>query len=339
MRVILSINSGPEVGRELVLWPGQNVKVGRSKTADFSIPDDAWLSGHHFSLSCTEQGCKIWDQGSRNGTTLNGLALGQGELAEGDQIVAGQTTFTVHVESSIVLTPQPAAPDSMAFVPVSEPAAPAPSKLLGRYSVSKCDSGLFAFRGLGDEPKPVVLAAALSKLMPTYYLIDYNRLEGVQPPNGAQPTFIFDWVPQSAAQFCSPTFLVGAQVADPMDFIGGAWGQDALLCIYSSSEPESLLAHLREIVRGKDRKTAKTTKGKVLGFCWPSIAAQLLSQRPNESVSFLLEGIEAVFVEADPPYHWQVFAGQHFRRVFDQLGLDEAATQTVRVSDLMNVKV
>ena len=96
-RVVLEIQSGASRGQKIWLRPGQTITVGRTEQAEFALPDDGMLSGIHFSLECDPASCRLRDLDSANGTQLNGEPVIESVISDGDQVVAGQTTFIVHV--------------------------------------------------------------------------------------------------------------------------------------------------------------------------------------------------------------------------------------------------
>jgi len=107
MRMIVGIVSGPFGEREhadlsrYLTWlrPGDSQRVGRSGyKADMVIPSDQRMSSGHFVVSCEEDGCYVSDMESTNGTFVNGQRIGQlTRLHDGDEIVAGSTTFNVQI--------------------------------------------------------------------------------------------------------------------------------------------------------------------------------------------------------------------------------------------------
>ncbi len=101
MRVVLKVASGPLQGRSILLQAGQLIKVGRTEWADFAIPHDDRLSGMHFALQCDGQQCRLRDLESTNGTMVNGVPTLDTLLNDGDQIVAGRTSFVVEVEGIV----------------------------------------------------------------------------------------------------------------------------------------------------------------------------------------------------------------------------------------------
>ena len=100
MIVLLEVKSGPSAGKQIRLQTGQSVRAGRSKKADFAFPEDSHISGVHFSIEVEENGCRITDLNSTNGTVLNGQRITTAALQNGDTIVAGETTFQATIEPS-----------------------------------------------------------------------------------------------------------------------------------------------------------------------------------------------------------------------------------------------
>ena len=96
MQVILEAVEGPAVGTRLLVRQGQIVRVGRTEWADYSLPADEELSEIHFELDFAAEGCCLRSQGGAV-TKVNGEPATEVWLREGDQVTAGQTTFTVHM--------------------------------------------------------------------------------------------------------------------------------------------------------------------------------------------------------------------------------------------------
>ncbi|MBI4909263.1 MAG: DUF4123 domain-containing protein [Acidobacteria bacterium] len=100
MRVVLEILDGPLVGETLQLEAGQTLTVGRTARSQLMLPHDNFMSGMHFSIELTEEGCVLTDRNSSNGTWINGERVQQRALSSGDQISAGQTRFRIHFETA-----------------------------------------------------------------------------------------------------------------------------------------------------------------------------------------------------------------------------------------------
>jgi two-component system, NtrC family, response regulator AtoC len=87
---------GADRSRVLDLPPGSDVTVGRSRGATLSFPADERLSRIHVLLRREGDAVVVEDQGSRNGTRVNGHAVsGRGQAAAGDAIEVGSLTLLV----------------------------------------------------------------------------------------------------------------------------------------------------------------------------------------------------------------------------------------------------
>lgn len=97
MRVILDVAGGSSAGQEIHLIPGQTARIGCTEWADFSFPNDPGMADIHFAIVCTHQECLVRSLNEQEATLLNGKAVGESELRDGDEITAGQTTFNVRM--------------------------------------------------------------------------------------------------------------------------------------------------------------------------------------------------------------------------------------------------
>ena len=100
MLVILEATTGPVAGRKIEVRAGSTLRVGRTPKSDYAIAEDSYLSGQHFSVECDGMLCRIRDLGSSNGTFVNGDRVTETIIKEGDSLVAGVTTFAVHIAAS-----------------------------------------------------------------------------------------------------------------------------------------------------------------------------------------------------------------------------------------------
>jgi len=98
MTVILEAVSGPVLGRRIEVRGGSIVRIGRTGKSDCAIAEDGYLSSLHFSVECDGSQCRIRDLGSSNGTFVNGSRITEQVVREGDSIVAGGSTFRIHVD-------------------------------------------------------------------------------------------------------------------------------------------------------------------------------------------------------------------------------------------------
>lgn len=77
-----------------------SVLVGRDPAWANLVVDAEYVSRHHLEIRPVDDGYRVWDLGSRNGTSVNGRRVGEGgsPLAEGDEIsVGGSVTLRVLV--------------------------------------------------------------------------------------------------------------------------------------------------------------------------------------------------------------------------------------------------
>jgi pSer/pThr/pTyr-binding forkhead associated (FHA) protein len=98
MVVILEAVAGPVLGRRIEVRAGSIVRFGRAGRSDYVIVEDGYLSGLHFSVECDGTQCRIRDLGSSNGTFVNGSRITDQLVREGDSVVAGGSTFRIHID-------------------------------------------------------------------------------------------------------------------------------------------------------------------------------------------------------------------------------------------------
>jgi pSer/pThr/pTyr-binding forkhead associated (FHA) protein len=126
--VQLRITEGIAKGKLFTFAAHDTFFLGRHPDCQMHLPDDTFVSRHHFILEvCPPQAC-VRDLGSRNGTYVNGRKIGgrqEGEspeegarraypevtLKQGDRIQVGDTTMEVHIQQADKQGgPPPAAP-------------------------------------------------------------------------------------------------------------------------------------------------------------------------------------------------------------------------------------
>lgn len=111
-KVNLKIISGPQKGSVLEFDEHDTFIFGRMNDCHINIPDDGFLSRHHFILEVNPPDARMRDLGSLNGTFVNGRKIGgrrkdetpeqgalrnfaQVDLNDGDEIRTGDTCFLV----------------------------------------------------------------------------------------------------------------------------------------------------------------------------------------------------------------------------------------------------
>ena len=96
MICVLKVLRGPtNRSSRYVLRENQHVEIGRSTSADISLPCDAHLSRRHVLVDSFGKGFSICDLGSANGTYLNEQRIRRASLRNGDVIRIGMTQFRV----------------------------------------------------------------------------------------------------------------------------------------------------------------------------------------------------------------------------------------------------
>jgi hypothetical protein len=116
--VQLTISSGPMTGRTYLFTERTTCILGRADDCEPRLPGDdehRTVSRHHCLIDINPPDARLRDFGSLNGTYLNGVKIGQRasgqnpsdaaaqrfpehDLADGDEIRLGCTTFTVRIE-------------------------------------------------------------------------------------------------------------------------------------------------------------------------------------------------------------------------------------------------
>jgi hypothetical protein len=330
MRVILEIMSGPDAGRKVLLGASQVLRVGRTEWADFSVPNDGRISGVHFALETDNVACYLRDLNSTNGTQLNDTPVTQRvALHTGDRIQAGDTIFSVNIEGETARpVARPVGPAHAAAIeaglPPAEgaPAAPPPERRKVEFSVETCTSGLTLCRGSVEAIPPADLAVLLGRSLMVYLIVDFRKLGAPPPEELTQPEYLFDWLDPEVAAMVSPVILSQADLLTWPELVAQGWGNDAVICLFSTQEKPAVLAHLRKVVRVKGKPPDQG--GAILGYCWPGVMAMLLAHNSPGFVSHLIDDMDAVLVEfPDLPDTWQLFGQEQLPESLNRFGFVE----------------
>ncbi|MCY3024357.1 MAG: serine/threonine-protein kinase [Planctomycetota bacterium] len=135
MQVIISITTGPFKGKTFVFEKPDCLLFGRAPDATIAMPDDHFLSRHHFLLRIAPPDCTVTDLDSKNGTMVNGVRYGgRKEAAPGVKCappgvkeVALRNNDTISVgKTTLCLTIQPAPAGAKPAQPAAAQAAPRP---------------------------------------------------------------------------------------------------------------------------------------------------------------------------------------------------------------------
>jgi serine/threonine-protein kinase len=100
MHIVLEITEGREIGKTFTADGMDVALVGRSPRCHFWIGPDPKAGRVHLILDVSPTGCSLRDLGSKNGTYVNDVKVGESELQDGDQIRLGKTTLYVHMDAT-----------------------------------------------------------------------------------------------------------------------------------------------------------------------------------------------------------------------------------------------
>lgn len=300
MRLMLKVQSDDSATPPVWLSLGQTLTVGRTDAANLAVPSDLLLSRVHFKIVVESGACCVCDLNSSNGTFLDGKRITESQLRDGDQIHAGETIFVVSIES----------------VPkVAEKA----HAQLGSVTAVACPSGIFQFQASQPESPPLDAIQRLAKVVPLSLLVNFSKL-GLRPPAQPQPVYLFDWIPMPIVTQLSPVFVAAeTTIESKLELIEQAWGQDAVVLIYSKWDAARLLPHLRTVARGQDAADAAPIPKHMLGACYPSMIGPVVSNSDPEFARFLFSGIDALLVES-PSSTWDLLAPSNFIYVLQKAG-------------------
>jgi hypothetical protein len=97
MIAVLELVAGPTPGTRTEIGPGQIVEIGRAAHGGLAIPGDRHMSARHFAVLGGDEGCRLRDLGSTNGTFVNGSRVTEALLGDGDSVLAGNCVFRVRL--------------------------------------------------------------------------------------------------------------------------------------------------------------------------------------------------------------------------------------------------
>src|SRR6478672_3949009 len=111
MHATLTVVAGPDAGREFRLAGHDTFLAGRGPDCHYRPGyDDPYICPRHFLVEAHPPRCRVIDLHSRTGIKLNGGKVEAAELADGDEVRAGQTVFRFNLAGpKPVARPAPAA--------------------------------------------------------------------------------------------------------------------------------------------------------------------------------------------------------------------------------------
>jgi hypothetical protein len=331
MTVTLLVIQGPYVGRQIQVGAGQVVRVGRTDRSEHAFPNDTYLSGAHFEITGDEQGCRIRDLGSSNGTFINGAKIELGAVKEGDQIAAGETVFVV----------QPAGQE-----PINAPFAPeAPPPETALVPSVERTARMYA---PGFEPSPQEQSAPLTDERkralhilthhgaPLFTVFDAAR-EGMtadllQPP-GVRHQRLFDGEAADPSAAHVPVLVELGQAGssgvgkDTQAFLESllrsGWGKSWGVFCTSPSPFEDLLDHFRGffLMRTKEQRPL------YFRFYDPRVLRALLPTCEPQELRAIFGPVASYLVESDRSDMMLAFSPGADRLITAQVSLTEPSAQ------------
>jgi hypothetical protein len=94
-KAVLEYMSGADRGSQVAIEA--SLTVGQSKHCGMSIPGDTRLSPVHCKVERTAVGFKLVDEGSANGTVVNGARIAEVDLYGGEVIMVGRTVLRFRI--------------------------------------------------------------------------------------------------------------------------------------------------------------------------------------------------------------------------------------------------
>lgn len=343
MRVILELRSGPYAGRKTWLQSGQTLQVGRTEDADFAVAEDADMSDLHFAVRVDRNGCQLADLRSEHGTYLNGEQVQSALLNDGDEITAGNSVIRVRIDGvrlgEEVATTQPVVRHAGAKVevvpsrplaptrtptPNNKPAAPKPAADDQRikYTAQKCGSGLTLLAGVDRAEDPVRVVRKLARATSIYAVLDARKIDLPLPQDVTAPLYLLEWLPEISRPLISPVVLRPGETQQLPAIVEGAWGKDGLVCFLSGMDPEEAVVRLRRAARFNPTTGIEQKDETALSFWWPDVMRLVLMHTPAANVQYLIEGFDAVLLEAPGGQGWHLFAKEEFVARVDAQGFE-----------------
>ncbi|MCL5103384.1 MAG: FHA domain-containing protein, partial [Armatimonadetes bacterium] len=76
---------------------GGSVVIGREESNNIALPNDTTVSRRHATITAANGGYSLRDEGSSNGTFVNGARITEQKLTPGDEVQIGATKFRFEV--------------------------------------------------------------------------------------------------------------------------------------------------------------------------------------------------------------------------------------------------
>jgi hypothetical protein len=287
MVVTLEATAGPIAGRKIEIRAGSILRLGRTPKSDYAIGEDSYLSSQHFAVECDGTQCRIRDLGSSNGTFVNGERISEAVAREGDSVVAGGSTFAIHLDVSDAV-PGPAGSGRTNTAPTpafmegrTNPMAP---MVTGEVRLewpgfSRAQSTLLSALYKDDLPVHAVLDASRDSRIPTF-LDASGESYAALDPEGRVPAYMVRLPRESR--------LLHVLIKDGWSH---GWG------FYCATDAgfEELCAHWRRYVLLR----TEDGRGLTLRFWDPRVLRALVPMMPAQEAADFFGPVKRVLVEAE----------------------------------------
>jgi hypothetical protein len=220
------------------------------------------------------------------------------------------SSYSAPVPSSPPVSPLPPRPVETARQPAAPP-------LSATFETETGLSRLTVCRGSVQQVAAADLAQRLAARHPLQLIVDFNRIKRELPAEIQTPDYLLDWFEAPSIPLVSPLVLSPSEFPAWPEIVAQAWGQDALVCIYTDLPKPKLLEQLRASCKPKVPQN-----GTALGIWLPRVLVPLLTSSSADSASQLLGGIHAVLVEGTAaPDSWQYIGREQVVGDLESLGL------------------
>jgi hypothetical protein len=307
MRVFLEVRTGPNASRILEVPTGPAVKVGRTPPADIVLTGDPTMSRLHFGLQFDGHRCRIQNLKSLAGILINGDAVTEAVLNDGDEITAGSTKLVVRYETA------PAGSRS------SSPVSGAPgTAAAGRPRGSVTERIVTALR---QAPGSLfaILDAARDPLMVLTRLFDAKD----------EHQSLYEG-PQAELLAATAPYLVSLPVGSPLleTLVRDGWGKSWSLYFTCDRPFPEVRKHLRRFL------VVRTEDGEELLFRYydPRVLRSFLPTCTSDELAKLFGPVRSFLLEAAQPHtllRFEFESGrlkQHATPLIDDARTDDKAT-------------
>ncbi|MCW5962415.1 MAG: FHA domain-containing protein [Bryobacterales bacterium] len=113
----LDITDGPRKGEQILVREGESVTIGRQRHTEFAISGDSTLSGTHCTVAVKHGVLVLTDEGSSNGTYVEGTRVHAERIRPGRSFRAGRSEFLVRFFPSFGSWMIPAIPPGWTELP------------------------------------------------------------------------------------------------------------------------------------------------------------------------------------------------------------------------------